>query len=584
MTAAVAAACLADRIVDEIGAGRVAAALFSTFTFRREFFERVPLPLLTAEGRRRGFLPITVVVDRTQFEGSGWGYEVVRAPEGRRWHAKLIAAMIEQQGHRRTVVAIGSGNLTRSGWERNLELFHVDAWSGWRLPPAVVAWLRTPWLRTSAFAKWARDVRLGSNRRHHQSVLGSLEAPLWHQLDFVRRGRDWSEIHVVSPFGDVDDDERETANACGPFFDHLLDHARSDAARVTVYLRGVDDAGTRAFGDPGLLKRVSKHVDLRLRAVPPEGDRILHAKLLAARANGTWSVLVGSHNATGAAFTREGGNIELGCEFRHVGRVLPARLLPRSRAIALAAVVRPEMAKTKPRWECLESATYVPRRRRIVLRWRKGHGLFDSRVLLENRDLDPDNVNLASVADRFLKTIPLGPTRRKYEPDFVPIEVPDDEADLVCGTATEVMTAEDWLERLDGSVFTDDGPGDVLRGKVGTGGNGVDGAKSQRFHWRERVVTLDHRLRGFDAAIVDALTKREVDHLRRAAIGVWQSHTPDEPELSNEVRAWRRWVRAGLWHVLQRLDQRVGLRRPLSNLARRWRRSVPRSLKEFEVA
>lgn len=87
MTAPVSAASLADQLADEIGAGRVAAVLFSTFTFRREFFERVPLPLVTAEGRRRGFLPITVVVDRTQFEGSGWGYEVVRAPGGRRWHS-----------------------------------------------------------------------------------------------------------------------------------------------------------------------------------------------------------------------------------------------------------------------------------------------------------------------------------------------------------------------------------------------------------------------------------------------------------------------------------------------------------------
>jgi hypothetical protein len=105
--APVVGASLADRLADEIGAGRVVAALFSTFTFRREFFERLPLPLVTAEGRRRGLLPITVAVDRTQFEGSGWGYEVVRAPGGRRWHAKLIALMVEEAGNSRTVLAIG---------------------------------------------------------------------------------------------------------------------------------------------------------------------------------------------------------------------------------------------------------------------------------------------------------------------------------------------------------------------------------------------------------------------------------------------------------------------------------------------
>ena len=149
----VAAASLAERLSDEIGGGRVIAALFSTFTFRREFFERVPLSLITAEGRRRGFLPITAIVDRTQFEGGGWGYEVVRAPADRRWHAKLLAVMVEDQGAHGPVLAIGSGNLTRSGWERNLELFCVDSWPAWSLPPAVHAWLRTPWLRSSAFAQ-----------------------------------------------------------------------------------------------------------------------------------------------------------------------------------------------------------------------------------------------------------------------------------------------------------------------------------------------------------------------------------------------------------------------------------------------
>lgn len=297
MKASIPAASLADRLADEVGPGRVVAALFSTFRFSREFFERVPLPLITAEGRRRGLLPITVVVDRTQFEGCGWGYEVVRAPGGRRWHSKLIAAMIEQESDRRTVIAIGSGNLTRSGWERNLELFHLDSWWGWRLPGAVLAFLRTPWLRGSAFARWARDVCLGTGRRHHQSVVGSIGEPLWHQLDFIGQGRRWSEFRVVSPFGDVDGDGPEAAGTCGPFFDHVLDHALPKGARMTVYLRGVDEAGTRAYGDPSLLKRVAKRVELRLRAVPPDGDRILHAKLLAIRAGG--AARVGQRDGAG---------------------------------------------------------------------------------------------------------------------------------------------------------------------------------------------------------------------------------------------------------------------------------------------
>lgn len=583
MTAPVPTGCLADRLADEIGAGRVVAALFSTFTFRREFFERVPLPLLTAEGRRRGFLPITVVIDRTQFEGSGWGYEVIRAPGDRRWHAKLVATMVEDKEGYRTVMAIGSGNLTRSGWERNLELFHVDSWLGWRLPGAVVAWLRTPWLRASAFAKWSKEVGLQGGRRHYQSVLGSIREPLWNQLDFVRRGRRWSKLHVVSPFGDVDDDELEAADACGAFFDQALDLALSKKARLTVYLRGTDEAGTQGYGDPGLLKRVGKHVDLRLRAVPSDADRLLHAKFLAARTDGIWSVVIGSPNATGPAFVTRHANVELACEFRDIGRALPAGLLPKSRPIGLAAVVAPEVVKTKPRWECLESATYKPRRKKLILRWKKGHGAFDSRVLLEDRDLDPNNVDLSAVPDRFLKTVPLGSAKRKYEPDFVPIDVPDEEADLIQEAAADPMTADDWLARLEEGVALGGAESGGAGGKAGDGKR-LERASSQRFLWRERVVMLDQRLRGFEAALGDACTKREVDHLRKISAGVWRSHEPDEAALSNEFRAWRRWVRAGLWQVLHRIDQREALARPLLDLAARWRRKIPSQLREFDIA
>lgn len=95
---------------------------------------------------------------------------------------------------------------------------------------------------------------------------------------------------------------------------------------------------------------------------------------------------------------------------------------------------------------------------------------------------------------------------------------------------------------------------------------------------------LDQRLRGFAASLKDARTKREVDHLRKIATSVWNAHDPDEPNLSYEFRAWRRWVRAGVWQALRSLDQRVALSRPLVNLAARWKSKVPGSLREFDIA
>jgi hypothetical protein len=575
--------CVSDRLTQEIGAARVVAAFFSTFTFRREFFERVALPLVTLEGRRRGFVPITVVVDRTQFEGAGWGYEVVRSPVGRRWHAKLVAAMTEDEGERRTVLAIGSGNLTRSGWERNLELFHVDSWSGWRLPAAILSWLRTFWLGESAFARWSREFGVASIRRHHESVIGSIAEPLLYQTELVRPGRRWSELYVVSPFGDADDEEREAADSCGPFFDGVLDQALSTKAPLTVYLRGTDETGKRGYGDPAVLKRVSKRVRLQIRVVPSDGDRLLHAKLFAARADGWWSVLTGSPNATGPAFVTPRGNIELACEFRRVGKALPRGLLPAARPIKLAAVVRAEITEPKPRWECLESATYNPRRKKLFLRWKNGHGLFDSRVLLEDRDLVADNVDLSRIPDRFLKTVPRGSTKLKYEPDFVPIEVPDEEPDLIVGSAEQAMTADNWLARLEFAGISGDEPTGQNGGR-GRSGKKTAREDSQRFPWRERVLMLHQRLRGFEAALDDAYTKREVNHLRKIAVGVWRSHEPDEPGLTTELRAWRTWVRAGLWQVLHDIDRRDKLGRPLSKLATRWKRKVPVRLREFEIA
>jgi hypothetical protein len=250
----------------------------------------------------------------------------------------------------------------------------------------------------------------------------------------------------------VDDDELESGDAGGPFFTHLLKHARSPNARMTVYLRGTDETGTRASGDPRLLRRISTRVDLRIRAVPRDGDRLLHAKLLAVRTSRAWSVLIGSPNATGPAFTDDHANIELAYEYRQVGTALPSGLLPKSRAIPIAAIERPRPPQTKLRWQCLQSAVYNSQREKIVLQWKKGHGLFDSRVLLGDKKLDPDNVDLTLVADRFLKTIPIGPKRHNYEPDFVPIAVPDGQVDRFDDDEPETMTAEDWLDRLDGSV------------------------------------------------------------------------------------------------------------------------------------
>jgi hypothetical protein len=145
------------------------------------------------------------------------------------------------------------------------------------------------------------------------------------------------------------------------------------------------------------------------------------------------------------------------------------------------------------------------------------------------------------------------------------------------------MTADDWLARLEFAGILGDEP----TGQHGGGGR--SGKKTARedsppFLWRDRVLMLRQRLCGFEAALDDAHTKREVNHLRKTAVGVWRSHEPDDPGLTTQLRAWRIWVRAGLWQVLHNIDRRDKLGRPLSKLAARWKRKVPIRLREFEIA
>src|ERR1035441_8829497 len=89
----------------------------ATFTFGRQFFETEVLGQVTEGLARLGKVPITVVVDRNQYRGNGWGYQVVRPPSGRLWHAKVVLIMLTDAA---------------SGWR------HTSWVSGAQISPAAV--------------------------------------------------------------------------------------------------------------------------------------------------------------------------------------------------------------------------------------------------------------------------------------------------------------------------------------------------------------------------------------------------------------------------------------------------------------
>jgi hypothetical protein len=287
---------LADRLQELIGMGHVVAALFSTFTFRREFFERTVLPLVVGESQEwRSKIPVTVIADRISYQGHGWGYDVIPPPAVRTWHAKLILLLLREEDKCWTVLGIGSGNLTRSGWGGNQELFHVRRIDRWCAPSAILQWLKEPWLKESAFAKAIEGILEKATRSHQVRVISSLHQPIWDQLGFVKSGLRWSQAHVVSPFSGTGDDDLNSGGGSKKFFARLLNRSAS-GAHLTVCLRGIEEDSRKALGDRRLYEGLSKKVNLKLQVVLPEKGRLLHGKLLALRAGGTWWVVLGSPN------------------------------------------------------------------------------------------------------------------------------------------------------------------------------------------------------------------------------------------------------------------------------------------------
>lgn len=582
MTFEVASDCLEERLAKEIASRRVVAALFSTFTFSRDYFERVPLPLVTADGRLLDRIPISVILDPKQYCGHGIGYDPVRGPSARLWHPKFIVVMTESFGENETILAIGSGNLTRNGWEMNQELFHVERFATWSLPQPLMSLLKEPWVKESRFAAWARDAKVSLALGSRRSILGSWEKPLWGQLHFVSRKKKWTTAHVVTPFSDAAGDDDDDAKMCGPFFNNLVSVAASKHSRLTVYLRAADPSAKTAFGDPEVFRRLSKKVRLRIEAVIPESGRPLHAKLVALRSGGKWSAVLGSPNATGPAFTKRDGNMELCCELTKLGTSVPKGLLPRGKEVKISKIQLPLRAKVKPRWECLESAAYDGKKQELILTWKGGHSPKDSRVLHAGRELRGCKLSLTTGSQQFLETAPRGPAIGNFDHGFVPIEV-SDQVELPAGSDESDMSAADWLACLAGAPL----PADVTPGRAGgsrPGQRRTSGkkAKASPFPWRKRVHVLIGALQSFLAECEALKSMQDARYQRRIVSGVWKAHDPTEGGLTVEEAAWRDWVRASLLCAIWRLDGRLMVAQPLLEFAKAKKGLVPKVLRGFD--
>ena len=580
----ISSANLLDEIANRINGGRVRAAFFSTYTFGPQYFGTQPLLAFTREGADLGVIPITVVVDSRRCKGSQRGYEVVKAPANL-WHPKVTLLMVAAPGTniRWTVIAIGSGNLTRAGWEQNQEFFVVDQWGGWCIPNAIRTWFDEKWLRDCAFAHWCRRQAVRRKNADGQSALfSSIHEPLWPQLGLEAHDEFWTEAHVLAPFCDQGSDlDAEPGGHGGGFLQELVRRALPSST-LHVYLRGLDTASDTAVGVKSVFESVGESLNrsgsrLRIHVVRPVGGRLLHAKLVAWKARGSWSVVAGSPNATKAAMLDgpEVGNVEVAWQFERIGRGLPPGLFPAVKPLSLDEVAfRAPSFDDRPAWDAVESATYDPTRRRVRVAWRDGWDRAATLLRLGDRPVEESSISLQGTDDRALEVLP---KRKKdqatYRSAWVPVAMPADVFDDDVA-ADDELTPDEWLGLL-GDPYDHAGIGErtQTRTKRETERRRHSAGSSYRWNLNERVRTFEGSVAALAEAIRDAETDSAVARIAYILTRTWSAHNPAKA-VSPADRAWRNWVRAGIVDALRVTDGRLVLHRRLTALEQRWGKTV----------
>ena len=568
---------------------RVNAALFSSYTFGRQFFEEDVLSRITESRTRLGKFPITVIVDRNTYRGSGHGYQVIRPPSNRLWHAKLILIMAtEPGGWAQTILGLGSANLTRSGWEENEELFSFRCWPGWCVPAVLrEELLKSDWFRNSDFAMWCRENSVASKASSQGiRLLSNLSgSPLWQQLEGPYRSGGWDEAHIIAPFTERTDFELEPGGRIKSFFRELAKTKASKKSVLHVYLAPSDSepkSANRVVADKSVFHWLSKQsLKLRLHILQPACKGRFHAKLFAFKAGGYWSVAAGSPNATVAAMTEEYGNVEMLHEWKHVGRRLPPTLLPPSQRVALDKLhfIQPTFDNGRT-WDAVERAIYSPKHHRLKIYWTHPHGPHDTRLLVNEKRINPAQFALTNACDPCLQCLPKHKNQKHIRPAFVPIEVPL-AFDFELSGRPE-LTPEEWLYMI-GQSEAEIETGETTRLPPIVPGRKAN-SKNGEFDWAEKVSRLDQSLKSLAEMISASTDSKEMAWVEKLLSGVWRSHNPATPGISSAESAWRKWVRTAFWQLIGRYDHRHAPYRFLADYHSRWQRKLPRRLKEFPIA
>jgi len=291
-------------------------ALFSTFQFDPDFFERRLLRCETLKKARR----IAVFMDATQWQ------DLLKRDIHTRWlnrrylvvpvhrstgvfHPKLNLILTENGGQ----VQCGSNNLTRSGYSSNLELinsipfdFEHENGEAMQLASATLRFFQRAAQDTDAevgriaagwFEETIKDYRwlseFGEASADQQTKLvHTYDGPMWNSVKESVGERTPKKFLVISPFHDSD----------GRICKQLAKEWPSSKVELLVQ-QGYTNLPVAPLRKLSSFKIVEIH-----NSTGKDASRRVHAKLFAWESNGGSGCLVGSANFTSAAF--DGTNVE----------------------------------------------------------------------------------------------------------------------------------------------------------------------------------------------------------------------------------------------------------------------------------
>lgn len=291
--------------------GELDDAFFVSFTFDPAYFERFVLSELRNRGAR-----VTVLADASmvQFDPyrstkAGLTYALGLIDHPRAFHPKLMVLT----GRDSTVVGVGSGNLTQSGWHRNDELWTFFRSHEGELPPvasAVGEWIIEISSRVPLSPQIAAASRRVATRLSHDSpatsnhrFFSNLDQSILSQLP----GGPVGELALFAPFHDSD------ARGLRKIIDHF------EPSRVWLGFQ------PQSMADgPAIEALAAAHPAFELVPLPSNPYR--HGKLLEWSAGCERWALTGSPNLTDVAIGQPSsvGNVEIAVLSRVETSLLPS--------------------------------------------------------------------------------------------------------------------------------------------------------------------------------------------------------------------------------------------------------------------